>query len=266
MAAMIHGLIDDSFRPRPDGRWSRIQVGGGQLVISDSGLRLALLRARRSHYADAQIDDYVGLQRRCFPWRPPLRLTVRARAAERIIGTAGFGFWNHPLSPLGGFPALPAAIWFLYASPPSNMPLAYGAPGHGWKASCIDATRPAALAWLPLAGPVVLLNQLQPLERRIWPAVQRSLQIAEAPVPALGGTGWHTCTIDWQMQGARFAIDGQVVLETDRAPRGPLGFVAWIDNQWLVATPRGLLGWGLLDVDEPQWLDLSLVRIEEGVQ
>ena len=46
-----------------------------------------------------------------------------------------------------------------------------------------------------------------------------------------------------------------------RAPRGPLGFVAWVDNQWAVATPRGRFGWGLLASSE-QWLDLGVVQIE----
>ena len=65
-----------------------------------------------------------------------------------------------------------------------------------------------------------------------------------------------------RVNGARFLVDGTVVLETDRPPRGPLGFVAWVDNQWLVATPRGRFGWGLLNA-EAQWLDLALVRIEQ---
>ena len=63
--------------------------------------------------------------------------------------------------------------------------------------------------------------------------------------------------------GARFAVDGATVLETDRAPRGPLGFVAWVDNQYMIATPRGRLGWGLLDAAH-QWLELALIRIEPG--
>jgi hypothetical protein len=223
-------------------------------------LRLVTAGARRDRYADAQLDDYAGLARRRFPWRPPLSLTVRARASGRLAGTAGSGFWNNPFSPLGGAPALPAAIWFFYASPPSDMPLALGVPGHGWKAACIDATTPAALMWAPLGPAVLLANQAPALYRRIWPRVQRSLSIAEAPVAALGQQ-WRKYTIEWRPHLARFAVDDMVVLETDRPPRGPLGFVAWVDNQWMVVTPRGRLGWGLLDA-QAQWLDLALVRIE----
>src|SRR5215467_8832503 len=124
--------MEDSFRPRPSQRWRATQVGGGRLVVAD-GLRLLLVGARPGRYADAQVDDYTGQPRRRFPWRPPLRMTVRARVSGPLTGTAGFGFWNNPFSPLGGWPALPAAIWFFHASPPSDMPLALGVQGHGWK-------------------------------------------------------------------------------------------------------------------------------------
>src|SRR5215470_16049731 len=152
--------IEDRFRPRPGSRWRRTQISGGRLIVTQEGLRLALAGAQPDRYADAQIDDYGGLPRRRFPWRPPLRLMVQARASGPLAGTAGFGFWNNPLSPLReGWPALPSAIWFFHASPPSDMPLARGVPGQGWKAACIDATQPAALAWAPLALPIVLANQ-----------------------------------------------------------------------------------------------------------
>jgi hypothetical protein len=253
-------LIEDTFRPRPLGRWHATQVGGGRLVVHPDGLRLLTAGARRGAYADAQIDDYAGRARRRFDWRPPLRLTVRARASGPLAGTAGFGFWNNPFSPLGGAPALPSAIWFFLASPPSEMPLAQGVPGHGWKAACIDATRPAALAWAPLALPVLALNHAPALYQRIWPHVQRGLRVAEAPIAPLGQQ-WREYAIEWRVESARFLIDGRSVLETDRPPRGPLGFVAWVDNQWMVATPRGRFGWGLLDA-EAQWLDLALLRVE----
>jgi hypothetical protein len=166
-------LIEDTFHPRPLNCWRRTQVGGGRLVLLDDGLRLLLAGARHTAYSDAQIDDYAGLARRRFPWRPPLRMTVRARASGALAGTAGFGFWNNPFSPLGGTPALPAALWFFYGSPPSDMPLALGVPGHGWKAACIDATRLAALAWAPLTLPVLLANRVPALYRRIWPMPAR---------------------------------------------------------------------------------------------
>ena len=253
--------IAESFLPRPGPRWRRTRIGGGQLIVGADGLRLGLASARHDRYADAQIDDYAGLARRRFPWRPPLRLTLRARASGPLAGTAGFGFWNNPLAPLrAGGPALPSAIWFFHASPPSDMPLAHGVPGQGWKAACIDATQPAALAWAPLALPVLLLNRLPAFYARTWPRVQRALRIAEAPIAALDDR-WSEYTLEWHERWARFDVDGATVLQTDSPPRGPLGFVAWLDNQWAVVTPQGHFGWGLLDAGA-QWLDLALLRIE----
>lgn len=254
-------IREDTFRPTVASDWHTVQVGGGHLVVTEGGLRLVVARARHDRYANAQICDYIGLARHQFPWRPPLRLTVRARATPTIAGTAGFGFWNHPSTFLGNWPALPAAIWFFYASPPSAMPLALDVPGHGWKVACIDTTQPSALAWAPLALPVVLLNQSPALYRRIWPVVQRALRIDETSIPPLDER-WTTFTLEWYEQTARFAINGATVFMTDRVPRGPLGFVAWVDTQWARVTPQGRIGWGLLEVGTPQWMDLDFVRIE----
>lgn len=254
-------IIEETFHSPSWSHWQLLTTHAGHALVTADGLRLLLSRAQRTGYANAQIDDYARLPRRRFPWKPPLRLTVRARASNILAGTAGFGFWNDPFAPGRRRVALPAAIWFFYASPPSDMPLAQNVPGRGWKAACIDATQPTALAWAPLALPVLLLNRWQPLYRRIWPHVQRALRISEAMLPPLD-TQWHEYTLEWWPDGARFFVDGQIMLESDRAPRGPLGFVAWVDNQWAVVTPRGRFGWGLLEVPGLQALDLAYVRIE----
>lgn len=255
--------MNEDFRTSPTRRWHTTQVGGGRLIIGEQGLRLALLGASNTAYADAQIDDYARLPRRRFPWRAPLRMTVRARASGVLSGTAGFGFWNNPFSPFGGWPAPPSAIWFFHAAPPSDMPLAGGVPGHGWKVATIDTARPAALALAPLALPVALLNRVPPLQRRVWPPLQRHLRIAEATIPPLGAE-WRCYTLEWLHNGARFLIDGESVLETACSPAGSLGFVAWIDNQWMVATPQGRFGWGLSNAQH-EWLDLGSIRTEQLV-
>jgi hypothetical protein len=110
---------------------------------------------------------------------------------------------------------------------------------------------------------VLLLNRVPALERRIWPRVQRALRVAEAPL-APPGPAWRSYTLEWRADGARLAVDGATALETDRPPRGPLGFVAWVDTQWLVATPRGRFGWGLHAVPGAQWMDLADLTIEPG--
>jgi hypothetical protein len=219
--------------------------------------RLLLPRATRHHYSDAQLDDYAA--RRSFPHRPPFRLSLQARfSSSSIIGTAGFGLWNQPFAPGGGRPTLPRALWFFYASPPSDMPLALDVPGSGWKAAVIDATRPSAVALAPCAPLVLLLNRSRRVYRHVWPIVQRGLRIVETSLPLDFMPDWHTYSIEWTSERAGLSVDGRRVLETDCPPRGPMGFVAWIDNQYAIVTPTGRLGFGLLDVPVSQWLEIDV--------
>jgi len=261
-------------------RWRRHVVGGGVLEPAEDTLFFVNVEACSRHYTNAQIDDYQGLSRRRFLWRPPLRLAVRARfshSAGELVGTAGFGFWNDPFLMTGiRMPVLPRAIWFFYASPPSNMKLDLGVPGCGWKAATIDALRPAAVLLAPLAPVVVLLMNLRPLYRALWPYIQRALNVREAMVgvktcaESFEGarhtlyqtmTEWHTYAIEWGVEHAHFSVDGKP-LENAPSPRGPLGFVMWLDNQYLVVTPWGRLRWGLLDAPVRQWMEVDWLAIE----
>ncbi|MFQ5611502.1 MAG: hypothetical protein ACE5H9_05160 [Anaerolineae bacterium] len=261
--------IREDFSTEPGPRWQRHLAGGGLLEPTGATLRLVNLDASRRQYTNAQIDDYQGLPRRRFLWRPPLLLTVRARFShpagngpEALRGTAGFGFWNDPFLMTGiRTPALPRALWFFYASPPSNMKLDLAAPGHGWKAATLDALRPAALLLAPFAPAAVLLMNLPPLYRRLWPPIQRALRVREAGVE-VSMTGWHTYAIDWGRERTRFSVDGRPVLADAPSPGGPLGFVMWLDNQYMVVRPQGRFGWGLLDKPGRQWLEVERLAIE----
>lgn len=262
------GPVRTDFTSQLDPRWRRYLMGVGTLELTGSSLRLEVAGAARRKYSDAQIDDYQGVPRRRFPWRPPLRMSVRARfshAAGRLKGTAGFGFWNDPFLMTGArLPTLPRAIWFFYGSRPSNMKLDLEAPGYGWKAATIDALRPAAFLLAPLAPLAVLLLNVRPLYRALWPSIQRAINVREAAVGA-EMTGWHTYVLDWGVERARFSVDGEPVLEDAPAVRGPLGFVLWLDNQYMVITPQGRVRWGLLEVPDRQWLEVDRLSIEPGV-
>ncbi|MBN1177764.1 MAG: hypothetical protein JXD18_01020 [Anaerolineae bacterium] len=243
----------------------RYVVGAGALEPDGTALRFVTTDASARTYTDAQLDDYQGLRRRDFLWRPPVRLTVRARFSHpngALRGTAGFGFWNDPFMMTGARPpTLPRAVWFFYASPPSNMKLDRDVPGHGWKAATLDALRPAALALLPCAPAAALLMNLRPLYRTLWPPIQRALAAREALLP-IEMTAWHTYTLEWGRDITRFEVDGAAVLESAPGPRGPLGFVMWLDNQYMVATPWGKVRWGLLDAPGRQWMAVEHVSIE----
>jgi hypothetical protein len=237
-------------------------AGSGSVQNGENVVRLTLPQASRDRYADAQLDDYAARPRPVFVHRPPLRLSVEARfSSPAILGTAVFGFWNHPFAPGGGMPTLPRALWFFYASPPSDMQLALDVPGHGWKAATIDATRLSALAIAPLAPLAALMNRSRRVYRRTWPMVQRALCIDEQSLPVELMPDWHTYTIDWESNRVTFGIDKERVLSTERAPRGPLGFVAWIDNQFAIVTPTGHVQFGLLAANQSQWLELRSAEV-----
>jgi hypothetical protein len=249
----------------PGRRWHRWTVGpGASLDLSHGSWRLMLTDVSALAYSNAQIDDYDGLARADFPWRPPLHMTVRARfshPADQLRGTAGFGFWNRPSAVSQRHPpALPAAHWFFFASPPSNMALDAHVPGRGWKAATIEAkwrrTLPL-LPWLALTAPAMHIG---PLRRRVWPVAQRVLRIREALLD-MDVTLWHTYRLDWLAERSAFSVDGKTVLADAPSPRGPLGFVLWIDNQYAIVTPWGRVGHGVVPCPGNQWLEVSEIVI-----
>jgi hypothetical protein len=244
--------------------WKCFIKGTGDLIPTGDTLRLLNTDTSSSRYTDAQVDDYQDLARRDFRWRPPLQLIVRARFShpvEELSGTAGFGFWNDPFMMTGWrWPAPPRVIWFFYASPPSNMKLDMHTPGCGWKAATLDAWRWPFFALLPTAPLAVPLMNVPHLYRAFWPVGQRAINVSEALVP-VAMIEWHTYTIDWRIKSARFLVDGETILACHTSPHGPLGFVMWLDNQYMVATPWGKFGYGLLDAPGRQWLEVSRLQI-----
>lgn len=245
-------------------------VRGGEVErYSNTGYRFVMRDANRRRYTDAQIDDYQGLPRRQFPWRPPVTLRVRARfshPADQLKGTAGFGFWNDPFAMTGRrIPALPRAVWFFFASPPSDMALALNVPGFGWKAATLDAIRLPALVLAPAAPLAIALINLRPLYRWLWPPIQRALAIGEASLEGFADmTTWHDYRLEWRSNSAHFYVDDRLALETPFAPRGPLGFVMWLDNQYAIANPQGRFGWGVLDAPGEQWMAVEDFSIVSG--
>lgn len=240
--------------------WKRQVKGEGALEWSDHGLRFANANTSSRQYTNAQIDDYQGLRRGEFRWRPPLELSVRARFSHpegKLQGTAGFGFWNDPfLMTERRVPMLPRALWYFYASPPSDLKLDIDVPGHGWKAAVLDALQPCALLLAPVALPAALVMNVRRLYDALWPSIQRALGIREASLH-LSMTDWHTYVIEWGKERSVFLVDGEPVILDAPSPQGPLGFAMWLDNQYMVVKPWGRFGWGLLDARGRQWMEVE---------
>ena len=260
--------------------WRITQIGSGVVEQSAGALRLMIPPTSPQVYSDAQLSDYAGKQD--FAWRPPVRMTVRAYAtyphplapsplhgegeqsSDHLKGTAGFGFWNHPFVPGERGFRLPQAAWFFFSAPPSNMALAKGVPGPGWKAATINATRWPFLALLPTAPIGLLLTRIPALYQRLWPIGQRAIGVSEHLLDSTLLLEVHTYMLEWHINSVMFSIDGRTVHQTAAVLTGPLGFIAWIDNQYAIVTPQGRFGFGLVEVKDQQSLILESIRIESN--
>lgn len=246
-------------------QYDQHMVGSGTLTPTTAGLRLHNGQTTTATYTNAQMDDYQTLPRRVFPHHPPLTLTLRARfshQAHQLRGTAGFGFWNDPFGMTGSRrPTLPRALWFFFSDSTSNMALAQGVPGPGWKAATIDAWRWPFLLLIPTAPVAMPLMNINALYRRLWPIGQRAIGVHETLL-ALDMTAWHRYRIDWQPDYVRFFVDETLVLQTDQAPRGRVGLVIWKDNQAMTVTPWSLPRHQLVACGEAQWLEIADLTLE----
>lgn len=239
-----------------------LEAGGGRVVYAGERARLIVPPAAGQAYADAQLDNYHGLRRSRFPNSPPVKMAVRARAShEAPVGTLGFGFWNDPFSLSGGVLAAPNVVWFFYASPPSDMALAEGVPGRGWKAATLNTGRIPSPILAPAAVAAVMLTRLPGLGRPVMSAARRAIQAHEALLEGVPLTAWHKYELEWQRELAVFCVDGVERLRAPAPPRGPLGFVLWIDNQYAIASREGKFGFGMCEVKEEQWLEVEDLEI-----
>lgn len=238
------------------------EIGGGRVMRDGDTWRLLLPPVAANLYADAQLSTYR--LRQDFRHRPPLGLQLRARFSGRVPGTAGFGFWNHPFGPGMRGVRLPSAVWFFYGSPLNNMSLARGVPGCGWKAAQIDTSNAYFLSLLPTAPVAIFLMRSRPLYRWLWPVAQRAMRVNERLIAEVPDDAWHDYDLRWTHDSLRFSVDGDCVLESRMSPRGPLGFVAWIDNQYAVVTPQGKFGFGVAAGDSGCSLEIAQLAIAES--
>lgn len=256
---MSQVLIPDTLRDH--------RVNGGRVERDGNRFRLVLPPIGADAYADAQVDDYDHGTPRRFPNRPPQRLAIRARFSHQALkGTAGFGFWNHPFSRAGGVIEPPCNVWFFYSSPESDLRVARGLPGHGFKAAMLNSSPPGMMGGITRLPGVLraasALLRLPGISRLILSAARTAVRAHETMLD-VDSTLWHDYRLDWLEHEAHLAVDGRSVLRAPAPPGGPLGFVAWVDNYRATATgdaaPRGRnYEFAYVDVREEQWLEMII--------
>lgn len=243
-------------------------AGGGQVISNGpASWRLEIPTGPAGQYRLAQIDDYNGLERRAFRWHTPMHLTVRGRAsAANLPGTWGFGLWNDPfgLGLIGGveffrLPALPNAAWFFFASPDNYLSLRDDQVAYGGLAATFFSPRlptallaPAAPA-LPFLFFPPMARWLRRLGRRV--VQQESAAISDEP------SEWREYRLEWYPEKVILQVDGQEILQTQVAPRGRLGLVIWIDNQYMAIPPNGRVRLGTLPNPIPAWIEVEILEL-----
>ena len=245
-------------------------AGGGRVRSLSPGAWELMAPAGAATYRLAQLDDYAQRRRSQFLHRPPLHLSLWARASSGTVpGTWGFGLWNDPfgysLTVRGSgrrLPTLPQAAWFFYASPANFLSFRDDKPAQGFLAATF-----ASLPWsgflsllaAPLA-PALLLPPLARLLRRLARVAIHEDSTALSVDPTLR----HRYSLRWLPEGVTFAVDDAVVLEAPVSPRGPLGLVLWVDNQYAAFPPNGRLRFGSLAAAEPATLELGDLLLDSA--
>lgn len=252
-------VVEDDFESDLSPYWVRLCVGHANIEHEMGIARFVVHGAVEGDLSDAEIDDHRMEPMR---WKSPLRMKVRARfshTAGSLFGTAGFGFWNSPFDQTGSVQAPPNAVWFFYASPPGDMRFVRNVRGNGWKAAMWNGGRSNPLEMA--AGNLVL--RLPGMSKLVFRVAETRINAAEKVLDELDMTEWHSYSIEWRERQADFFVDDLPVLRVANPPRAWLGFVAWVDNNCMTLGPDIDLSLRRLAVDQREWMELSLIKIEQ---
>lgn len=249
---------------KKEGFFSR-NTKDASVLTTDKGYRLTIpasragIKSQYQRYRLAQLDDYTGLTRGRFPHHS-LTLSLRARASsDSIPGTWGFGVWNDPFGFSPGFggnpfrlPALPNAAWFFYASLENHLSFHDDKPAQGFLAQIFRST-----SYHPMLLPAGLTF---PFSRKTSRRLLGRVIEEDGIRLDVDVTQWHGYRLEWSPTRVLFEVDNVKVLETVVSPRGPLGLVIWIDNQYAAFTPEGKITFGVLEGEE-EWIKIEDINI-----
>ncbi|MHB8134869.1 MAG: hypothetical protein ACYDH1_11675 [Anaerolineaceae bacterium] len=241
---------------------------GAQIERAEPDLvSLSITPGEAGIYRWAQMDDYHKVSRTKFPWQSPLKISLQARCSiQEHAGTWGFGLWNDPFSAslgLGGMarrlPALPNCAWFFYASHPNHLEIHDRYPANGFLAATFQSPRIPTLFLLPafLGLPLLVLPYFaKQFRKRLRPIIKQDA--VKIPIDL---TQWHSYQIDWSGQTVNFMIDETQVLSTNITPKGRLGLVIWIDNQYAAFPLDGKIRFGTLSQETESTLEIKGLEI-----
>jgi hypothetical protein len=232
----------------------------------NGGWRLGITGRDSSGYRVAQVDDYTQLSRRKFPHHY-LTLSLRARASsDSIPGTWGFGLWNDPFGLSLGFggnlfrlPALPNAVWFFHASEENY--LSFKSPSTTTQGEDIQGV--AANGFLaqvfrsPSFHPLLIPAGLAlPFSRKQTRRMLGRIIEEDGIALSVDVTQWHGYSFELSPKRVAFYVDEAQAFDSPVSPRGPLGIVIWIDNQYAAFRPDGKMEWGVLK-GEDCWIEVE---------
>lgn len=242
--------------------WNR-NTPGAIVQEKDSGYwNLSIPSGEAGDYRWAQLDDYQHRLRKDFVWQAPMRFMLIGRVSNpNLPGTWGFGLWNDPFSAnlgLSGMarrlPVLPNAAWFFQASPPNYLAFRDDHPAQGFLASTFSS---------PLITPLLLLMTYPLLPLLAWKISARLVRqllthmVGESAVSLdTEVTSWHTYEIEWLPSQVVFRIDKKECAITHLSPRGKMGVVIWLDNQFVAFPLDGRIRFGTM-ANPFQWLEVK---------
>ncbi|HSM23258.1 MAG TPA: family 16 glycosylhydrolase [Anaerolineaceae bacterium] len=219
---------------------------------SDDSLTLTIPAGRKGKYRWAQFDDYLFRPRTDFQWITPIHFSLEARCTNPDHqGTWGFGFWNDPFNISLGvkgsvkrLPVLPNCAWFFYASESNSLSFESKLPAQGFLAATFSSPLIPSLLFAPTLPflPLLINKHFARFARKILSFVVKQ----DAALLDIDVSDWHTYQINWQKHNVQFMIDYQMVLSTSKPPKGKLGIVIWVDNQYAAFKPNGQIAFGTL--------------------
>jgi hypothetical protein len=239
-------------------------TAGSKVEQVEPGLwRLSIPSGQNNQYRWAQLDDYSNLPRSRFLWQAPLRMKCSARVSHADLpGTWGFGFWNDPFNASlkikgAGFhlPALPNTAWFFHASSENHLSLKTNRQACGFLAAIFSSPLIPTLALLPgyIFAPLLFIPAVARTMMKIAAKVVRD----EFSILDVNQTEWNSYRLELFEDRVDFYINDAFIYRTTRAPRGKLGALVWIDNQYAGFSPNGKFQAGLLENSQPAWLEIK---------